>query len=216
VESFPPPRSVVASFFLYSTLDGEDSAGGDPIHSSGSFFWCCYILDAFDNLRAGHDILVNPVLRHVYDRFGPTVLRCTHCITTKDYLDNGLSTIAVLYAITFFVLILMSVFRLASFGRYWRFILLVAMGGLELAMVLSPKPLQVMVWFMPYWVTFEQITLLHHLYLAVSIALYKVGPILTPWHADNNNNSSSGSGASSEKAKKETIRKQLKRLEELK
>ncbi|KAK3812125.1 MAG: hypothetical protein J3Q66DRAFT_413610 [Benniella sp.] len=182
--------------------------------------------DAFVNLRAGHDILVNPVLRHAYDRFGSSVLRCTHCITTKDYLDNGLSTVAVLYAITFIVLILMSVFRWVSFGRYWRFILLAAMSGLELTIVLSPKPLQVMMaWLMPYWVTFEKITLLNHVYLAVSIALYKVGPILTPWHADNNNNnnnnnnssssSSSSDSAYSEKTKKETIRKQLKRLEEL-
>ncbi|KAG0288433.1 hypothetical protein BGZ98_004264 [Dissophora globulifera] len=138
--------------------------------------------DLFVRIRGAHEVLSDPVKRYAYDHFGPSALKCTTCITIKDYLQNGLTTMSSFFTLAFVVLLLISLLGKAPHGRYWRFIFLAAMGALELAMVLSPTPIALMEWILPGRVTFEQITLMHRLYLSAAIAASWIGPILIPPH----------------------------------
>ncbi|KAG0311289.1 hypothetical protein BGZ99_010276 [Dissophora globulifera] len=138
--------------------------------------------DIFVRIRGAHEVLSDPVKRYAYDHFGPSALKCTTCITAKDYLQNGLTTMSSFFMLAFVVLLLMSLLGKAPHGRYWRFIFLVAMGALELAMVLSPTPIALVEWILPGRVTFEQITLMHRFYLSAAIAASWIGPILIPSH----------------------------------
>ncbi|KAG0372757.1 hypothetical protein BGX24_012627 [Mortierella sp. AD032] len=54
--------------------------------------------EIFVGIRAAHETLVDPILRIAYDRFGPSVLKCTTCKTNKDYLHEGFKQVSTFYA----------------------------------------------------------------------------------------------------------------------
>ncbi|KAG9327361.1 hypothetical protein KVV02_005937 [Mortierella alpina] len=158
--------------------------------------------DVFVRIRAAHEVLSDPTLRQAYDWFGPASFKCTTCQTTKDYLRNGINEIFVMYGTTAAVLMLMGWAGRATYGRYWRYTLLAAIGLLELSMVQNTSPNRILGWLMPHRVTFEQIVLLRQIYLSTAIAIPQIGPILWP----SNNRQPKISGSSKE---------WLKRLEDL-
>ncbi|KAF9582419.1 hypothetical protein BGW38_000229 [Lunasporangiospora selenospora] len=136
--------------------------------------------ETFVRIRAAHDILSDPVARTAYDRFGPSILECQTCRTTKDFVSRGLSSTLTFYLSSGAVLVLMSVFGKAQFGRYWRFIVLFGMAALELAMVTRFEPITILSWIMPHRVTFEQIAILHQVFISTFIAINQIGPIVAP------------------------------------
>jgi len=115
-----------------------------------------------------------------YDRFGPSMLSCQGCKTNKDYINNGLSSYYTFYLGSGVVLVIMSVLGKGQFARYWRFIVLFGMAALELAMILRPTPITLLSWIMPHRVTFEQVTILHQVFISTFIAISQIGPILVP------------------------------------
>ncbi|KAG0370868.1 hypothetical protein BC939DRAFT_503611 [Gamsiella multidivaricata] len=137
--------------------------------------------DTFVRIRAAHEILSDPVIKVAYDRFGPDLaLTCTTCKTTKDYIQQGLMSFYTFYLGSGIVLVLMSVLGKGQFGRYWRFIVLFGMAALELAMVTRAAPLTLLSWVMPHRVTFEQVAILHQIFISTFIAISQIGPILVP------------------------------------
>lgn len=138
------------------------------------------IVETFVSVRAAHEILVDPVTRMAYDRFGPSMLSCQGCKTNKDYINNGLSSYYTFYLGSGVVLVIMSVLGKGQFARYWRFIVLFGMAALELAMILRPTPITLLSWIMPHRVTFEQVTILHQVFISTFIAISQIGPILVP------------------------------------
>ncbi|KAF9979104.1 hypothetical protein BGZ73_006341 [Actinomortierella ambigua] len=136
--------------------------------------------EIFVVLREAHDVLNDPVARIAYNKFGPGIAHCSTCKTTKDYVIAGISSLYSFHAGTVIVLILMSVFGKAQFGRYWRFLALLGMAALELAMVVRSEPLWALSWIFPNRVTFEQVAILHQIYIAMFIAIAQIGPILMP------------------------------------
>jgi hypothetical protein len=137
-------------------------------------------IETFVRIRAAHDVLSNPVAKIAYDRFGPDIITCTTCKTLRDYIYRGLSSMYMYYLGTGIVLILMSFLGKGQFGRYWRFVVLAGMAGLELAMVTRTEPLILLSWIMPHRVTFEQRAILHQVFVSAFIAISQIGPILVP------------------------------------
>lgn len=138
------------------------------------------IVDTFVRIRAAHEILSDPVLKIAYDRFGPDVVICSTCKTNRDFVNNGLTSYYPFYFGSGLVLSLMSVVGKGQFGRYWRFVVLFSMAALELIMVTRPEPLWILSWIMPNRVTFEQVIILHQIFVSSFIAISQIGPILVP------------------------------------
>ncbi|KAK3810411.1 MAG: hypothetical protein JOS17DRAFT_764214 [Linnemannia elongata] len=136
--------------------------------------------DTFVRIRAAHEILSDPVLKIAYDRFGPDVVICSTCKTNRDFVNNGLTSYYPFYFGSGLVLSLMSVVGKGQFGRYWRFVVLFSMAALELIMVTRPEPLWILSWIMPNRVTFEQVIILHQIFVSSFIAISQIGPILVP------------------------------------
>ncbi|KAF8958296.1 hypothetical protein BGZ46_001999 [Entomortierella lignicola] len=136
--------------------------------------------ETFVRIRAAHEVLSDPVLKQAYDRFGPQVVTCTTCKTNRDHIMQGLSSFYTFYLGSGVVLVLMSVLGKGQFGRYWRFIVLFGMGALELAMITRSEPITLMSWLLPHRVTFEQVAILHQIFISTFIAISQIGPILVP------------------------------------
>ncbi|KAG0347297.1 hypothetical protein BG004_008039 [Podila humilis] len=136
--------------------------------------------ETFVSIRASHEILVDPVTRSAYDRFGPHMLSCSGCKTTKDFVNNGLTSFYTFYFGSGIVLVIMSVLGKGQFARYWRFIVLFGMAALELSMILRPTPIRILSFIMPHRVTFEQVAILHQVFISTFIAISQIGPILVP------------------------------------
>ncbi|KAG0206926.1 hypothetical protein BGX28_001729 [Mortierella sp. GBA30] len=136
--------------------------------------------ETFVRIRAAHEVLSDPVAKLAYDRFGPDIVTCATCKTVKDHISRGLSSFYTFYLGSAVVLILMSVLGKGQFGRYWRFIVLFGMAALELAMVTRSEPLVFLSWVMPHRVTFEQVAILHQIFISTFIAISQIGPIFVP------------------------------------
>ncbi|KAF9113643.1 hypothetical protein BGX27_001118 [Mortierella sp. AM989] len=136
--------------------------------------------ETFVRIRASNDVLSDPVIKLAYDRFGPDIVTCTTCKTNRDYIMRGLSSFYQFYLGTGIVLVLMSVLGKGQFGRYWRFIVLFGMGALELAMITRSEPITLISWILPHRVTFEQVAILHQIFVSTFIAISQIGPILVP------------------------------------
>ncbi|KAG0210125.1 hypothetical protein BGX28_009666 [Mortierella sp. GBA30] len=158
--------------------------------------------DIFVGIRAAHEVLVDPVLRQAYDRFGSSTFKCTACKSARDYLNNGLQEFFVVYGATVVILVLIGVVGKGMNGRYWRFVLLGAFGALELYLVQSATPNKMMAWVMPNRVTFEQIVILRQIYLSSAMAMSQIGSII-------------GSSSNKGQVKGASLKESLTRLEAL-
>ncbi|KAI1316283.1 hypothetical protein EDD11_010191 [Mortierella claussenii] len=136
--------------------------------------------DTFIRIRAAHEILSDPVAKVAYDRFGPDIVACTTCKTLKDHISRSLSSFYTFYMGSGAILLLMSIIGKGQFGRYWRFIVLFGMAALELAMVTRSEPITFLSWVLPHRVTFEQVAILHQIFISTFIAISQIGPILVP------------------------------------
>lgn len=136
--------------------------------------------ETFVQIRAAHEVLSDSVAKQAYDRFGPDIVSCTTCKTLRDHVTRGISSYYSFYLSTGVFLILMSLVGKGQFGRYWRFLVLFGMAALELAMVTRSEPIWLLSWIMPHRVTFEQISILHQIFISTFIAISQVGPILIP------------------------------------
>lgn len=61
------------------------------------------------HLKLCRDVLIDPVKRFAYDRFGPDVLHWKHCSTIRDYVMVGVQSTAFYYAGTGAVLAVLGV-----------------------------------------------------------------------------------------------------------
>ncbi|KAG0254250.1 hypothetical protein BG011_005875 [Mortierella polycephala] len=110
--------------------------------------------DKYIGIRMAHEVLVDPVMRQAYDRFGPLVLGCTECTTARDYIEYKLNEMSDFYVMSFTILALMDLTGKCMYGRYWKLLLLIVMGGLELSMVQSRDPNVALSRLMPNRATF--------------------------------------------------------------
>lgn len=63
-------------------------------------------------------------------------------------------------------------------GLYWRLVLLVSLGALEIYLLVTP--IDPIPYFLPWRTVAEKIVVLRHVFLILSIAMNQIGPILFP------------------------------------
>lgn len=95
--------------------------------------------DYYVHLKHARDLIVDPVKRFAYDRFGPDVLRqCSQCLTIKEFTDNALLTAMGTYgALTIFLL---GANALGFFkdGSYWRYLAILAVAMFDIRTATRP------------------------------------------------------------------------------
>ncbi|KAI0005636.1 hypothetical protein F4779DRAFT_47712 [Xylariaceae sp. FL0662B] len=148
--------------------------------------------DYFMHLKAASETLTHPVSRFAYERFGPDVAGWAHCTTVRDYVWRGLQQQLLPYygiaAVTMYVL---GLFGYLEWGRYWRWLTLVALCVFEvhavtraafpplLDAVVNPLLARIPTDHAPY-LPFQAVGLARHLAITLYVALSQIGPLLEP------------------------------------
>ncbi|KAH7883237.1 DnaJ-domain-containing protein [Phlebopus sp. FC_14] len=147
----------------------------------------------FIAVRDAFEALKDPVVRFAYDRFGPDVLHWKECNTMKEYLRRGLLSSVMYHVMTGAVLVLFSVVGKPSPIATWRYLLFIGALGLELYLILAPSPSNfrpssfidqaptrstIFNYLFPRRVAYQHVLLVHQIFIFMSVALSRVGPVL--------------------------------------
>jgi len=87
------------------------------------------------HLKLAQDTLLDPAQRFAYDRFGPSILRHQHPQNPKtihDYVYAGLKSSTAEYISGAIGLVVVNMFWLGPWGRFWRYYSFLALVVLEL------------------------------------------------------------------------------------
>lgn len=115
------------------------------------------------------------------DSYGEGFSLCTVCKTERDYIMNNLIGTFSFYAVTVSMILTTAFIGRMDYGRYWRFVGLVLLAGMELSLLFYTENSAGGYWdIMPKKTRFEKIQLLHQLYVTLFIALSQIGPTLFP------------------------------------
>ncbi|KAF2206066.1 hypothetical protein GQ43DRAFT_467603 [Delitschia confertaspora ATCC 74209] len=88
--------------------------------------------DYYVTLKQARDIILDPVKRFAYDRFGPDILQqCQHCLTVREYTTQGLLVTVWTYGPLVFALMAANTLGFFKDGAYWRYLVILAMAIYE-------------------------------------------------------------------------------------
>lgn len=136
--------------------------------------------DIFVKIRAAHEVLVDPVLRVAYDRFGPGITACQTCKTTKDYVQYGTNDFRAFYCGSYALFFLLGMVGKAGYGRYWRYVALTYVAAWEFCMLVGPKQASFVSYVVPHRTTYEQTRIVRQIFVAAFIAINQIGPHFLP------------------------------------
>ncbi|CBX97677.1 hypothetical protein IAQ61_001111 [Plenodomus lingam] len=150
--------------------------------------------DFYIQLKNSRDIILDPVKRFAYDRFGPGIIgRCPRetCITAKDYLWHGLGEVLLIYVAVFLGLMMTNAAGFMRQGSYWRYLGVLAVATFEVSAVIRPdfptflskyiNPFLVSTKIRPPYLPFQVITIVKK----TSVSLVQFLAFLAPlYHAD--------------------------------
>ncbi|KAG0039669.1 hypothetical protein BGZ82_007255 [Podila clonocystis] len=136
--------------------------------------------EIFVKIRAAHEVLVDPVIRVAYDRFGPGITGCQTCKTTKDYLEYGINQYKTVYGGSLVILFLLGMVGNAGFGKYWRYVALTYMAAWEFNMLVGPKQASLVSYVFPHRTTYEQLRIARQIVVSVFVAIHQIGPLVLP------------------------------------
>ncbi|USP79315.1 hypothetical protein yc1106_06589 [Curvularia clavata] len=145
------------------------------------------------HLKHARDIILDPVKRFAYDRFGPDILnQCRDCLTTKEFIDSALLASAMTYAGLLILLIGANGLGFLRDGVYWRYLGLLAVATFEMRTAMRPdhpaflskylNPLVTSTNVRPPYLPFQLITIMKKTcisltqFLALLTPLYRVDP----------------------------------------
>ncbi|KAJ7188894.1 hypothetical protein C8R46DRAFT_1056100, partial [Mycena filopes] len=156
----------------------------------------------FITVRDAFEALKNPTVRFAYDRFGPDVLKWTHCSTTSEYLWYGLTHSIGYHVVALAFLVFWTAIGETSPVAFWRYVLFISLLASELSLLLSPSPAvtpsglllgsalahpadapthrTILHVLFPDRVAYQHIRFLHQFFLFMSIALSRVAPQFFP------------------------------------
>ncbi|KAI9758705.1 MAG: hypothetical protein M4579_002880 [Chaenotheca gracillima] len=166
----------------------------------------------FVHLRQAQDILLDPLKRFAYERFGPNIVNWRNCASIYDYVVQGLQAAAPIYTGGLVFLVALASLGYMEWGRYWRFLSTIALFAFECSVYTRPElpsiltkvvnPVLTRITSHPPYLPFQLITLLRKALLTVYIAMNQLGPFIQPQPATPTNTEA-------------TQRQQLDRLEQL-
>lgn len=136
------------------------------------------IQDLYMKVRKAYDVLKTDVTRQAYDKFGDSIGSCLNCKNDRDYI-LGLAWKSVpFYIIATSLILVTSVLGKADFGRYWRFMVLLLIAGVEGALLIYEDDVTA---FLPVKLSrFQKIMVMHQVYYLIFAALSNVGPVFVP------------------------------------
>jgi hypothetical protein len=91
------------------------------------------------HLKNMRDVVVDPVKRFAYDRFGPEILsKCTQCFTVKDYVNHAVLVVLYTHAALLFFMFGANALGYLRDGAYWRYLALLAVATYEVRTAMRP------------------------------------------------------------------------------
>lgn len=174
--------------------------------------------DRFMALKLASDTLLDPAARFAYDRFGPEVTAWQRVQTPRDYLARGVfQSLLPHYGVAAAALYAFGWLGYLNWGRYWRWVLLLALCVFECHLVTRPRApaalaglnaaLAAAFGTSPY-LPFQLVSLARKTSLTLYIAFNQLGPLL-----DRHLGRSDDDGRQAELSEEEALRKGLDRLE---
>ena len=95
--------------------------------------------DYYIHLKHARDIIVDPVKRFAYDRFGPDVLQtCSKCLTVKEFTDKALFSALTTYGALLVFMLGANALGFFKDGAYWRYLAIVAVAMFDLRTAMRP------------------------------------------------------------------------------
>ena len=139
-------------------------------------------------LQLARDTLIDPVKRFAYDRFGPQVLQWRQAKTIRDHVFTGVQNIGVYYIGTGTALLLLSVFGQLQAGKFWRYLVMVALFTIELYVMTRPQfpttltniinPFLVATKLRTPYLPYQMLELLRKIAVTFFIAMAQLGPLV--------------------------------------
>jgi hypothetical protein len=155
-----------------------DKAGKDAGDSAAFFM----------HLKVASDTLQDSAKRFAYERFGPEIARWQKCVTIRDFVTRGvISGILPHYAVAAASIYVLGLFGYMEFGKYYRWLVLIALCVFELQAVTRPdfppfvnaiNALLARVTSLPPYLPFQVISLARRLTITFYIALNQIGPLV--------------------------------------
>ncbi|KAG0050501.1 hypothetical protein BGZ83_004698 [Gryganskiella cystojenkinii] len=136
--------------------------------------------EIFVGIREAHEVLVDPILRQAYDRFGIDGTKCPPCKTSRDFFNHGRNSYYQAYVGFLAALVALNWYGGGIPGRYWLYMVLGGLAALELAMIQRQDSFKVLSWIIPNRVTFERIQILRNIYSSLGVAVYRMGDKIMP------------------------------------
>ncbi|KAI1662638.1 hypothetical protein F4813DRAFT_341339 [Daldinia decipiens] len=156
------------------------AGGGDAADSA----------DFFMHLKTASETLVDPARRFAYERFGPDIIAWKHCVTIRDYVVRGVQVLVPYYGFAAVAMYVLGLIGYLEWGRYWRWLTLVALCVFELHTITRPSfpsflsglinPVLTSFTDHPPYLPFQAITLARKLSITLYIAFSQIGPLLQP------------------------------------
>ncbi|KAF2751513.1 hypothetical protein M011DRAFT_394886 [Sporormia fimetaria CBS 119925] len=168
----------------------------------------------FAHLVHMRDIILDPVKRFVYDRFGPTTLRqCSRCVTIGDYMHQALLGKLYNYVALIIGLFVANALGYRRQGSYWYYLAILAVATFDARSSMRPdhaplltnylNPLLTSMGARSAYLPFQATRLMRKASLS---ATYLLTVLLPLWHPE-------GEKGSSSSGEVETRHKQIDRLE---
>jgi len=155
-----------------------DKAGKDAGDSAAFFM----------HLKVASDTLQDTAKRFAYERFGPEIARWQKCTTIRDFVTRGvISGILPHYAVAAASIYVLGLFGYMEFGKYYRWLVLIALCVFELQAVTRPdfppfvnaiNALLAQFTSLPPYLPFQIISLARRLTITFYIALNQIGPLV--------------------------------------
>lgn len=157
-------------------------------------------------MQQSRNILVDPIKRFAYDRFGPSIMEWRTCKTAHDYVWHGLYETALYYFGTTAVLGTLAAIGYLRYATFvssvfcipvctltcyqWRFTAIAAMFALEVHLTTQPETLMILSNVInpiltkftnhPPYLQWQILSLLRNILISFFIALNQIGPKLFP------------------------------------
>ncbi|KAI5858811.1 hypothetical protein BZA05DRAFT_366333 [Tricharina praecox] len=140
--------------------------------------------DQFLELQLAYETLIDLTRRPNYHRFGPIVtdssfLKPTEHSTAFDYFNAGLVHIGMYYGFWLGAQILLGFMVKTDFGRWWKFLTIVAAAVLELLLITGSSPLPTFP-LAKSLLVFEQVALMRTMVMTMFNGLIQLAPKLAP------------------------------------
>ncbi|KAK1754531.1 chaperone protein DnaJ [Echria macrotheca] len=154
------------------------SKDADPVAAS----------EHYRHLQTAADTLIDPARRFAYERFGPDVVRWTHCTTLRDYMVRGAQVLVPYYAVAAGAMYGLGLLGYLDWGRFERWLVLAVVFVFELHAVTRPtypavlsrviNPVMAWAGGRAGYLPFQAVALARKLSVTVYIAFSQIGPLL--------------------------------------